>query len=181
LKHKPQRDKLAVNIKNKGHSLLRASTRAHTLTMSGTTTATYEKWIDRQVVDNDGHRIGIVVDIYLDDASGYPEWLAVMTGLFGSRLSFVPISGAVEAGGKVCITFPKGFVKDSPNIDSDGTLSVEDEHRLYRHYGIKYSELAPATPEPATATTPSNSDEKKPPRRRLRKRSEKSIDLRGEE
>jgi len=141
--------------------------------MSTTTTATYEKWIDRQIVDNDGHRIGIVVDVYLDDASGYPEWLAVMTGLFGSRLSFVPISGAVEAGGKVCIMFPKAFVKDSPNIDSDGTLSVEDEQRLYRHYGMKYADLSPAVDVAEEAETV-----KTKPRRRLRKRSEKHVDLR---
>lgn len=136
--------------------------------------ATYEKWIDRHVVDNDGHRIGIVVDVYLDDASGYPEWLAVMTGLFGSRLSFVPISGAVEAGGKVSVTFPKAFVKDSPNIETDGTLTVEDEQRLYRHYGMKYAALTPPA-EPA-----SDEPQVVKAKRRLRRRHEKGIDLREE-
>lgn len=150
--------------------------------MSAPKIAVYEKWIDRHVVDNDGHRIGIVADVYLDDASGYPEWLAVMTGLFGSRLSFVPISGAVEAGGKICISFPKSFVKDSPNIETDGTLSVEDEQRLYRHYGMRYATLVP-TDQPSETTT---ADEPKvmQGKRRLRRRHEKinpEIDLRSEQ
>jgi hypothetical protein len=136
--------------------------------------ATYEKWIDRHVVDNDGHRVGIVVDVYLDDASGYPEWLAVMTGLFGSRLSFVPIGGAVEAGGKVSVAFPKAFVKDSPNIETDGTLTVEDEQRLYRHYGMKYANFTPSAE--ITANEPTIMKAK----RRLRRRHEKSIDVREE-
>src|SRR5689334_3126254 len=107
--------------------------------MTAPTITSFEDWIDHVVVDNDGHRIGIIADLYIDDASGYPEWLAVMTGLFGSRLSFVPVAGAVATNGKVNITFSKAFVKDSPNIDTEGTLSPEEEERLYRHYGMKYT------------------------------------------
>jgi sporulation protein YlmC with PRC-barrel domain len=146
--------------------------------MSTSSIAAYEKWIDRHVVDNDGHRVGVVADVYLDDASGYPEWLAVVTGLFGSRISFVPISGAVEAGDKVCVAFSKAFVKDSPNIDTNGTLTVEDEQRLYRHYGMRYATLVPTGRDDRP-----HADEPSvvPARRRLRRRHEKGaaeVDLR---
>lgn len=151
--------------------------------MSAPTLTAFEQWIDHQVVDNDGHRIGIIADVYVDDASGYPEWLAVMTGLFGSRLSFVPVAGAVEAGGKICIAFSKAFVKDSPNIDTEGTLTVEEEERLYRHYGMRYT--TPEAPlEAAAGALVSDEhgmqDKNASPKRRLRKRLEKShaIDLR---
>lgn len=140
--------------------------------MTDTSAPAYETWIDRQVVDNDGHRIGIVADVYLDDASGYPEWLAVMTGLFGTRLSFVPIAGAVEAGGKVCIAFSRAFVKDSPNIDSEGTLTVEEEERLYRHYGMDYS-----TPQPFVLMSEDSPAESK--QRKLRSRLRRLLHARS--
>jgi sporulation protein YlmC with PRC-barrel domain len=146
--------------------------------MSSSSLAAYEKWINRHVVDNDGHRVGVVADVYLDDASGYPEWLAVLTGLFGSRISFVPISGAVEAGGKVCVAFSKAFVKDSPNVDTDGTLTVEDEQRLYRHYGMRYAVLTPASD--TTVRQADGDPSVVPARRRLRRRHEMpaAVDLR---
>jgi hypothetical protein len=89
----------------------------------------------------------------------------------------VPISGAVEAGGKVCVAFSKAFVKDSPNIDTDGTLNVEDEQRLYRHYGMRYATLTPG------ASGPPAEEPKMSGRRRLRRRHEKvgnDIDLRSQ-
>jgi hypothetical protein len=146
--------------------------------MSAQNIEVYEKWVGHHVVDNDGHRVGVVADLYLDDASGYPEWLAVFTGLFGSRLSFVPVSGAVETRGKVCVAFPKAIVKDSPNIDSEGTLSVEDEQRLYRHYGMRYATLIPTT----LTEEPADEPQIVTPRRRLRRRHEKAeVDVRTEE
>ena len=42
----------------------------------------------------DGDKIGTIDDIYLDEQTGKPEWLAVRTGLFGSHVSFVPLAEA---------------------------------------------------------------------------------------
>lgn len=33
--------------------------------------------------DRSGHRIGDVVEVFLDDATGVPLWVSVHTGLFG--------------------------------------------------------------------------------------------------
>jgi uncharacterized protein (TIGR02271 family) len=88
------------------------------------------------VVDSAGEKIGTVDDIYLDRASGEPEWAAVKTGLFGMKSSFVPISGASRAGdGELRVDVTKDQVKDAPKIDADGELSTEEEQRLYQHYG----------------------------------------------
>src|SRR3954454_22110260 len=87
------------------------------------------------VVDSAGDKIGTVDDIYLDRATGEPEWAAVKTGLFGMKSSFVPISGATGSGDELRVDVTKDQVKDAPKIDADGELSTDEEQQLYRHYG----------------------------------------------
>jgi len=103
-----------------------------------------ERWLGRKVVDPEGQKIGSLADIYIDDATGEPEWLAIVTGLFGSRISFVPLTGATELGDDVLVTYPKAVVKDGPNIDADGQLSEGEEEQLYRHFGLSYAPTARA-------------------------------------
>jgi uncharacterized protein (TIGR02271 family) len=97
-------------------------------------------WRGRSAVDNDGDKIGKIEEIYMDAETGRPEWLAVTTGLFGSKVSFVPIAEASEAGGEVRVPYDKAQVKDAPNAEADGELSQQEEAALYRHYGLDYSE-----------------------------------------
>ena len=102
------------------------------------------RWIGCACTDRTGSRIGKIADVYVDDATGEPEWLAVVTGLFGSRISFVPLKGAQERGDDVEVAYEKAMVKDSPNMDADGQLTEEEEERLYRHYGLPYRQTADA-------------------------------------
>jgi uncharacterized protein (TIGR02271 family) len=92
------------------------------------------------LVDRDGGKIGSIDEIYLDQETRRPEWLAVKTGLFGTRLSFVPISEASLNGDEVRVPYEKAQVKDAPNVDADGQLSQQEEAELYRHYGLDYGE-----------------------------------------
>jgi uncharacterized protein (TIGR02271 family) len=98
------------------------------------------EWRGRNAVDRDGDKIGSIEEIYMDDDTGKPEWLAVKTGLFGSKVSFVPIAEARDADGDVRLPYDKQQVKDAPNADADGELSQDEEASLYRHYGLEYSE-----------------------------------------
>src|SRR5688572_12676501 len=97
-------------------------------------------WRGRNAVDADGDKIGTIEEIYLDAETDRPEWLAVKTGLFGSKISFVPIAEATDAGDDVRVPYAKAQVKDSPHADPDGQLSQQEEARLYRHYGLDYGE-----------------------------------------
>ena len=97
-----------------------------------------QQWQGQTLTDNDGDKIGEIVDIYLDRQSGEPEWLAVKTGLFGSNLSFVPIREASGSGGNVRVPYEKSLVKDAPNVQADGELSPEEEQRLYQHYSMDF-------------------------------------------
>ena len=55
------------------------------------TEAAVAEWHGRDAVDSDGDKIGSIDEIYMDAKTGRPEWLAVKTGMFGSKVSFVPI------------------------------------------------------------------------------------------
>jgi uncharacterized protein (TIGR02271 family) len=74
-----------------------------------------------------------------DRQSGEPEWLAIKTGLFGSRISFAPIEGATATDDGVRVGFDKQRVKEAPNVEADGELSPEEEEQLYRHYDRDYA------------------------------------------
>jgi sporulation protein YlmC with PRC-barrel domain len=93
-------------------------------------------WKGAKMVDRDGDKIGTIEDIYLDRHTGEPAWATVKTGLFGTKVSFVPISDAGSAGeGEVRVNLEKGQVKDAPSVDPDGLLTADEERRLYEHYG----------------------------------------------
>ena len=99
-----------------------------------------KNWQSRTAVDRDGDKIGQVVDVYLDEDTDQPEWIAVKTGLLGSRLSFAPIAEASTSGEDVRLPYEKALVKDAPNVEPDGALSQDEEARLYAHYGLDHSE-----------------------------------------
>ncbi|MFG2769510.1 PRC-barrel domain-containing protein [Streptomyces sp. NPDC048350] len=91
--------------------------------------------IGRKAYDRNGHKIGTVDEVYLDDATGVPEWAAVRTGLF-SRDAFVPLepSELVEDG--LHIPYERALIKDAPDFGVGRHLSPEQELQLYRHYSL---------------------------------------------
>lgn len=102
----------------------------------------------QQVIGNDaysqdGEKIGKVGLVYMDDQTDRPEFATVNTGFFGTNESFVPISDATYADGRLTVPFSKDKVKDAPNVNVDsGHLSEDQERQLYDYYGLPYSEAA---------------------------------------
>jgi uncharacterized protein (TIGR02271 family) len=91
-------------------------------------------------VANDGDKLGKIEDIYLDQETGKPEWMALKTGLFAGHLSFVPLADARRDGDTIAVPYDKATVKDAPRVDADAELSQPEEAHLYRHYGLDYSQ-----------------------------------------
>jgi uncharacterized protein (TIGR02271 family) len=113
--------------------------------MTMTNPQDYTGWIGHAVVDSAGDKVGKVSQIFLDDETGQPEWLAINTGLFKTRASFVPLQGATADGDRLVIPFDKAKVKDAPQVedDGDGYLTPDEEQTLYRYYGRDYTAAAP--------------------------------------
>lgn len=97
-------------------------------------------WVGKPVVGEADEKLGKVFDIYLDDQTHRPEWLAVTSGLFGTRMSFVPLASASADEEEVRVPYAKEQVKGAPTVEANGALTQEEEAALYRHYGLEYSE-----------------------------------------
>jgi uncharacterized protein (TIGR02271 family) len=95
-------------------------------------------YVDGNVIDSDGDKVGSVGQVYLDDQTGQPAWVTVKTGLFGTKETFVPISQVETQGQDLRVPFDKDTIKGAPNVDVDQHLSPEDEAELYRYYGLSY-------------------------------------------
>ena len=95
------------------------------------TEAAVAEWHGRDAVNSDGDKIGSIDEIYMDAKTGRPEWLAVKTGMFGSKVSFVPIAEASDDNGDVRLPYDKQQVKAAPTAEADGELSHEEEAALY--------------------------------------------------
>jgi sporulation protein YlmC with PRC-barrel domain len=104
--------------------------------------------IGRKAFDRDGVKIGTVDEVYLDDATGAPEWAAVRTGLFG-RDAFVPLEPSELDGEALQVPFARALIRDAPDFGVGRHLSPRQELQLYRHYGLDVpTGPAPLAPDP---------------------------------
>ena len=104
------------------------------------TTEEITNWRGHEARGTGGDKLGRIEDIYLDQETGKPEWLAIKTGLFGAHVSFAPLADARLDGDAVTVPYDKAKIKEAPRVDADGQLSQEEEAELYRYYGLDYSE-----------------------------------------
>ncbi|NHC46025.1 DUF2382 domain-containing protein [Motilibacter aurantiacus] len=102
---------------------------------------------------SDGQKIGKIGQVYLDDATGRPEWLTVHTGLFSTKETFVPLAEATTSADEVRVPYTKDQIKDAPNVDPEaGHLSEAEEAELFRYYGVQQAGTAGYAEEAAGYT-----------------------------
>ena len=100
----------------------------------------------------DGSKIGTVENFFVDDRTGVPTWVSVTTGLFGTRHSIAPATGAQVGDGGLVLPVTAEAVKAAPRLA--GThLDPAEERALRAHYG-----LSDAVPEGSVADTDNVSD-----------------------
>lgn len=95
-----------------------------------------DEWRGQDVLDRDGDKLGRLDDIYFDAETREPLLACVKTGLFGRRLSIVPLAGATVARGHLTVAHLKDQVKGAPQVEPDGDLTEDDERGLFEHYGL---------------------------------------------
>jgi len=103
-----------------------------------------DAWIGRTAMDDTGEQIGRITQIWVDDASGQPEWASVK---IAGREALVPLAGASAMGGGVQFSRSKEEIRSAPRIAQDGHLEAADKAHVASHYGVAAS--APATAPPA--------------------------------
>jgi sporulation protein YlmC with PRC-barrel domain len=100
-----------------------------------TTLQDVQTWRGMKVVDPDGDKIGTIEDVFLDRHTGEPAWATVKTGLFGHKVTYVPIREAQAGDNEIRVPIQKEQVKEAPKIDPEGELTPDQERMLYEHYG----------------------------------------------
>jgi hypothetical protein len=90
------------------------------------------------VVGDDGQKLGSVDAVYYDNATDRPEWVAVRSGLFGTRVTLVPLRRADYDEDALRVPFNKIQLRNAPYHDPGRELSAAEEADLYRYYGIDY-------------------------------------------
>jgi uncharacterized protein (TIGR02271 family) len=108
--------------------------------------------------DTDGDKIGTVEHFFVDDRTGAPTWVAVTTGLFGTRHSIVPALDAAFTDGALRLPVRKEAVKSAPQVGDTGHLDPATEAELRRHYGVGDAGPAPGPADaPPTVAVPAGS------------------------
>jgi PRC-barrel domain len=102
----------------------------------------------------DGHKIGTVEHFFTDDRTGAPTWVAVSTGLFGTRRSVVPAAEATLDDGGLRLPVTRDAVRSAPAV-SDEHLDPDAEELLRQHYsGESAAGEAPDAENPDAGTAP---------------------------
>lgn len=99
--------------------------------------------------DQDGHRVGDITRVYVDDVDGRITWAVVKTGMLGTKQRFVPLADATFVDGSVAVPFDRSVIKDAPDLAVDGNLDRDEESALYAYYGVSpAASIEPAPVEP---------------------------------
>ena len=103
----------------------------------------------------DGSKLGTIEAFFADDRTGAPTWVAVSTGLFGTRHSIAPVADATFSDGALQLPVTSDAVKSAPPMTGDH-LDPADEETLRRHYGLAdpASVVDTAPPVPPADTAP---------------------------
>ncbi|MGW3101632.1 PRC-barrel domain-containing protein [Streptomyces sp. NPDC001100] len=102
--------------------------------------ADVREWRERDVVDAESHRIGVLEAVYVNTATDEPAMATVRTGLpTRHRLTFVPLDDAILGPDYVKVGYPKALVKEAPSMGTDDVLPADREEAIFKHYGLPYS------------------------------------------
>ncbi|MFD9461235.1 PRC-barrel domain-containing protein [Streptomyces sp. NPDC060027] len=101
--------------------------------------ADVREWRNCDVVDTEGHKIGVLEAVYVNTTTDEPAVATVRTGLpTRHRLLFVPIDDAIAGPGYLKVAYAKTLVKQAPSIGTDDVLPAEQEEAIFKHYGLAY-------------------------------------------
>ena len=101
--------------------------------------ASIREWRGHDVVDPEGHKIGVLEAVYVDTSTDLPSFGTVQVGVpTRRRLVFVPLNQATVGPGYLKVAYDKRLVKNAPSIGMDGELPAGDEEAVFKHYGLTY-------------------------------------------
>jgi hypothetical protein len=103
------------------------------------------------VIGRNDVTLGVVEDIYADIRSGYPQWAAIQSGLFGTDVSIIPLTATEHDDRSLRIPYSVEELRNAPHRSPGTAMSHKEEANLFRHYGVGYG---PAGPPAGRAASP---------------------------
>ena len=101
--------------------------------------ADIREWRNHDVVDPEGHKIGVLESVYVDTSTDQPAMATVRVGLPTRHpLAFVPLDEAILGPDYDKVAYAKAQVKKAPSVGMDDILPAEDEEAVFRHYDLAY-------------------------------------------
>src|ERR1700760_2978455 len=88
--------------------------------------------------------LGVVEDVYADIRTGRPQWAAIMSGLFGSDVSLVPLAGAEHDDCSLSVPYGTQEIRNAPHRASGIMMSRKEEDNLFRYYGFSGGSAGPS-------------------------------------
>jgi hypothetical protein len=85
-------------------------------------------------VDAGGAKLGMVGAVYVDDHSGEPMWVAISSGLLGTKENFAPLHGSQADGDDLRLAVSKDVVRDAPGVDANGHIREAQNAALHEYY-----------------------------------------------
>jgi hypothetical protein len=90
-----------------------------------------------KVIDSRGHPVGKVANVFYDDRTLEPQWVAVNLGVLHRRSPLVPLEQSYFSdGGNLVVAFTEETIKDAPAAHETAPTSREAED-VARHYGLE--------------------------------------------
>jgi hypothetical protein len=90
-----------------------------------------------KVIDSQGHPVGKVANVFYDDRTLEPQWIAVNLGLLHRRSPLVPLDQSYFSDdGNLVVAFTEDTIKEAPPAHETAPTSREAED-VARHYGIE--------------------------------------------
>lgn len=95
----------------------------------------------RRVVDPDGHRLGTVDDLLVDEGEKHVRFLEVSSGGFlgmGQEKVLIPVEAVTDIDDEVHVSTTRAHVEGSPGYDPEVALATPLDYfgGLYGYYGI---------------------------------------------
>ena len=88
--------------------------------------------------DEDGKKIGTVIDVRYGKNTGELVWLVVKTGLFGLKKVAVPSNEVERQGGRVVARLGKDRITQAPEVSMDRILADDEERDICTYYGFDF-------------------------------------------
>jgi uncharacterized protein (TIGR02271 family) len=123
-----------------------------------------DRYLDYDVVDRDGEKIGTLHCMW-SDHTGEAAFLGVHTGWLFGRTHVVPAQGVEvnEARHHLRLPYSTQKVKDAPSYEQTAEMTEDKEQEVYRYYGVGTPQAVPTETKGAKPTASGESTHQEHP------------------